>query len=56
MGRIQGVPTLPVMPAELHAVKPRECRNCHSPVGHFGHYVPPSFGEAGYFICPTRRN
>lgn len=35
-------------------VEPRTCPNCGELLaGRHGHFVPPSFGDEGFWICPA---
>lgn len=35
--------------------KTRPCPNCGKPISDGeGHFVPPAFGESGFFICHTQ--
>lgn len=37
--------------AMRQAGEPRICPNCQSTLVNEGHFVPPSLGEPGFFIC-----
>jgi hypothetical protein len=34
----------------MASLKTNECSNCHELISG-GHFVPPSFGEEGFFVC-----
>jgi len=36
----------------MATLKTNECMNCHELIAG-GHFVPPSFGEEGFFVCTT---